>query len=137
MAYQQHLQQNNFFSLKTGCDIFITVGFLKEFLYFCRIYKLTITNQQHDKLKEILDSFENNQDQYKYDIIGLLLKYFYIPLKRDKYYVCSQFVAEVLKDAEIYQFNKPISLIRPKDFEKISISEEVYSGFLLEAKKVV
>ena len=103
----------------------------------CRIYKITITNQQYDNLKNILDNFEHNQDQYKYDIIGLLLKYFSIPLKRDKYYVCSQFVAEVLKDAEIYQFNKPISLIKPKDFEQISISEEIYTGFLLAAKKVV
>ena len=103
----------------------------------CRIYKLTITNQQYKKLKNILNNFEINQEQYKYDIIGLLLKIFFIPLKREKHYVCSQFVADVLMKAEIYNFNKPTTLIRPKDFENIENSLEIYSGLLLEAKRIV
>lgn len=103
----------------------------------CRIYKLTITNEQYDKLKYILNNFETNKEEYKYDIIGLLLKYFFIPIKRENHFVCSQFVAEVLKEAEIYKFNKPTSLVRPKDFEKITSSEEIYSGLLTEAKRIV
>ena len=41
----------------------------------CRIYKLIITNQQYNKLKNILDDFEQNLDDYKYDFLGIIFKY--------------------------------------------------------------
>ena len=103
----------------------------------CRIYKLTITCQQYKKLEEILSGFEHHRDQYKYDIIGLLFKCFLIPITREKHYVCSQFVAEVLKEAEIYNFNKPTTLVKPKDFEYIENSLGIYCGLLLDAKRIV
>ena len=103
----------------------------------CRIYRLTITDEQYDNIKNILNDFEANKEQYRYDIIGLLLKYFFIPIKREKHFVCTQFVAEVLKKAKIYEFNKSTSLVRPKDFEEIYNIEEIYTGLLLEAKRIV
>lgn len=102
----------------------------------CRIYKLTISNEQYDKLKNILNDFEKNINDYKYDIIGLIFKCFSVPIKREKHYVCSQFVAEVLNNADIYNFNKPTSLVKPKDFEKISNTENIFSGLLTDAKKI-
>lgn len=103
----------------------------------CRIYKISINGDQYNELKNILKNFENNKEQYRYDILGLLLKYFYIPIKRENHYVCSQFVAEVLTDANITNFNKPISLVRPKDFEKLFNDFEIYSGLLMDAKRIV
>lgn len=102
----------------------------------CRIYKLTISNKQYDKLKNILSKFEKNINEYKYDIIGLIFKCISIPIKREKHYVCSQFVAEVLSEAKIYQFNKPTSLVKPKDFETINNTENIFSGLLVDAKKI-
>lgn len=102
----------------------------------CRIYKLTISDKQYNKLKNILNNFEQNVDDYKYDFLGIIFKYFYIPIKRENKYVCSQFVAEVLSNAEICHFNKPISLVRPKDFELISNAKNIYSGLLINAKKI-
>lgn len=43
-------------------------------------------------------------------------------------YVCSYFVADVLQKAEIYNFNKKVCFIKPKDFEKLSILNEIYTG---------
>ena len=103
----------------------------------CRIYKITINDNQYQKLEEILKNFENNKDVYRYDLIGLILKYFYIPIKREKHYVCSQFVAEVLAQAEIVEFHKSHSLIRPKDFETLFCDNEIYSGLLTDAKRIV
>lgn len=101
----------------------------------CRIYKLTINNKQYHKLKKILEFYETNEDEFKYDILGLLFKSFYIPIKRKNHYVCTQFVAELLDEANIYKFNKPIELVRPKDFEYINNITEIYSGLLLDTKK--
>jgi len=103
----------------------------------CRIYKVTINDEQYHKLETILNEFENNKDEYRYDIVGLILKYFFIPIKREKHYVCSQFVAEVLTKAKIVEFGKSTSLVRPKDFEKLSCGDEIYSGLLTEAKRIV
>lgn len=102
----------------------------------CRIYKLTISDEQYKKLKNILKYYEQNIDDYKYDFLGIIFKCFYIPIKREKYYVCSQFIAEVLKDADIYNFNKPTSLVTPRDFETISNTENIFSGLLMDAKKI-
>lgn len=102
----------------------------------CRIYKLTISNEQYNNLRHILNDFEQNINDYKYDIIGLLFKSISVPIKREKHYVCSQFVAEVLSKANIYTFNKPTSLVKPKDFELVSNKKEIYNGLLLDAKKI-
>lgn len=102
----------------------------------CRIYSLTIKQEQFNNLKRILEEFEKNGNEYKYDFVGAILKYFLIPLKRKKYYVCSQFVAEVLKQAQIFEFDKPTCLVMPKDFENIEKCLEVYNGLLLEAKRI-
>ena len=102
----------------------------------CRIYKLTISDKQYEKLENILNNFEQNINEYKYDFLGIVFKYFYLPITRKKHYVCSQFVAEVLKEADIYNFNKPTSLVRPKDVEKIKNIKEIYNGLLVDAKKI-
>ncbi|MBE6138735.1 MAG: hypothetical protein E7173_03205 [Firmicutes bacterium] len=103
----------------------------------CRIYKITINEEQYLKLSNILNEFETNKDVYRYDIIGLIFKYFFIPIKRKNHYVCSQFVAEVLTQSNIAEFDKSISLVRPKDFEKLFGDNEIYSGLLGDAKRIV
>lgn len=103
----------------------------------CRIYKLTISEEQYNSLKNILLDFEKNKNEYKYDFLGILLKLFYIPIERKKYFVCTHFIAEVLDQAKIYQFAKPNVLIRPRDFENIDNSTEIYIGLLKEAKRIV
>ena len=102
----------------------------------CRIYELSITEKQYDRVSSLLASFENDKDLYKYDILGLIFKYFYIPITRKNYYVCSHFVAEVLKKSQIYEFGKPTSLVKPKDFENISNAEVIYTGLLKDKKSL-
>lgn len=102
----------------------------------CRIYRLSITNEQYNKLANILNDFEQNLDDYKYDFLGIIFKCVSISITRENHYVCSQFVAEVLNKADIYNFNKPISLVTPKDFETIINTENIFDGLLVEAKKI-
>ena len=95
----------------------------------CLIYRLTITNMQYYRLKIILNKYERNAKKYKYDIKGLLFRYFNISNKtRINYYVCTMFVSHVLTEAKIYNFNKPIELVKPKDFTKIKGIDKVYEG---------
>ena len=102
----------------------------------CRIYKISIIEEKYNKVVSLLNQFENNINDYKYDIIGLFLKTMSIPIKRKKHYVCTQFVAEILENAHICEFRKSSLLVRPQDFEKINNSNIIYTGYLNQYKKL-
>ena len=103
----------------------------------CRIYKISISEEKYDNVIKLLNYFEDNKNQYKYDIIGLFLKTMSLPIKREKHYVCTQFVAEILEAAHIYEFGKSNLLVKPKDFEKIDNSNIIYTGYLNKYKNIV
>ena len=98
---------------------------------YCRIYKLEVNYFQYKKLKSILKKYEKNPDKYKYDLIGIVLKIFKINIKRKNHYVCSQFVAEVLNNSNIYNFNKSPKKVKPSDFDSIS-NNIIYTGKIKE-----
>lgn len=98
----------------------------------CRIYKIKITKQQYYKLIKYLNQYQKNPDKYKYDIAGLILKLFKINLKRNNHYVCTHFVGEVISHCNIYHFNKPVYSLKPQDFERIPLKEQVYVGKIKE-----
>ena len=100
----------------------------------CRVYKISISEEKYNNVIKLLNRFENNIDQYKYDIIGLFLKTMSLPIKREKHYVCTQFVAEILETAHIYEFGKSNLLVKPKDFEKIDNSNIIYTATLINIK---
>lgn len=92
----------------------------------CEIYCLTITPLQYEHLQLILEQFERDKEQYKYNLLGVLA----IPLRRDIYrenaYFCSQFVAYVIGEAGISLIDKPTHLITPDDFRQCEQVELVY-----------
>lgn len=94
----------------------------------CKIYELEITERQYQNLKNIIDNMSLNIDDYKYDFVGIIARYFGIPLRFKNKYVCSYFVADVLEKSDIYNFDKKAYKVCPKDFENIEEFKEIYSG---------
>lgn len=115
---------------------FVTYGVESEFFKTfdkteCVVYEFNIDAEAYGRLKKVLEQFENNVELYHYDIKGLLLRYFYPYIEeRQNYYVCSQFVASVLENAEVYSFDKPAKLVKPYDFSGIPETEKIYEGRL-------
>ncbi|MBQ6840607.1 MAG: hypothetical protein IJO63_00625 [Bacilli bacterium] len=101
----------------------------------CVIYEIKVDAKKYKKLQNILIDFEKNMSVYRYDIRGLLIRYFYNNAKcRENYYVCSQFVATVLQESTIHEFEKPTKLVKPYDFLSIPNIEKVYEGKFLGAR---
>lgn len=142
-------------SLSSDCDIIYSFGrrkwnsilnsgfsmehkdgdFFKNFKdTTCRIYEVEVSDDQYKIVKDILEQMQENQDYYKYDYFGLITRYFRIPFRVKNRYVCSYFVASVLKKAGIYDFSKEVFFVQPKDFEKIHIFKEIYTGKFLSYK---
>lgn len=94
----------------------------------CRVYEVMVNDKQYHYLYKTIEYMKKNQDDYKYDFVGIILRYLGIPITFKNRYVCSYFVAELLKDAKIYDFDKRTCFVSPKDFENIDIFNLIYDG---------
>lgn len=95
----------------------------------CIILELSVTNEQYNKLKKILNNYKDNRDIYKYDIIGVFLRTFNIRFNRKNYFYCTKFVKEVLENSNIYKFNS--DFVKPSYFMNIPNKKIIYTGKLL------
>ena len=105
-----------------------------EFFHSARatIYCCSVTEEQYQKTRQLITRFEEQRDQYKYNLLGL----FAIALNKNWYrknaFCCSQFVAYVLKEAGISSFEKSISLVTPQDLSELSSLHAVFEGVLAD-----
>ena len=144
IAFDENL--NSLYSFaRQNLYIPLIAGFVKENINegiykihdntICQIYRVPITNKQLKKLQKEVEEFEKNGNKYHYNFLGLVAMLFNIPYTRPYHYVCSQFVAYVLEQADAVKFDKHFSLIRPYDFCDILDSSDVdliYSGKLAD-----
>lgn len=94
-----------------------------------RIYRIELTPAQYYKLKKLIDDFVSNQDDLKYNYMGIIHS---LQRKRRFYkdrFLCSEFVYHVLKECRIVDLEKPRNLVRPQDFSKANW-EIVFEGDL-------
>ena len=102
----------------------------------CRIYELEVSDDKYENLKDLLiDMQQKHYDKYKYDFIGIVLRFFRIPVTRKNKYVCSNFVAYALEKSGIYKFDKKTCMVRPFDFTKIPDTKIIYEGSYNEYKE--
>ena len=94
----------------------------------CKIYEIDVTKKQYDDLVNIVNDMNKNKDMYRYDYLGIILRYLGINITFKDKYVCSYFVAKLLNDCNIYKFDKDICFIKPKDFENMDGFNLIYSG---------
>ena len=96
----------------------------------CRVYSLMVTERQYEKLKENIDNVSINRKQYAYDVKALVYLSVNKPRKKDYKYVCSHFVADMLKRSEINILDKEPHQVRPNDFYDLNELELEYEGLL-------
>lgn len=94
----------------------------------CKIYELEISDKQYEDVKTIINDMETNIKDYKYDFLGIIPRYFKLPLTFKNKFVCSYFVAYILEKTDICKFEKDTCLVVPKNFENIIGIREIYNG---------
>lgn len=95
---------------------------------YCKIFEISVNDEQYENIQESINNMEDNIDEYKYDFIGTAFRYFNIPVKFKNKYTCSYFVASILEDNNIYNFNKDVCFVKPRDFENIEGFNNIYKG---------
>lgn len=104
-------------------------AFFKKFnKTMCKIYEVEVTDEQYNSVKKILSEMENNIDDYKYDFLGIVPRFFKLAITFKNRFVCSYFVADVLEKSNICTFEKSTCLVVPKNFENLNGFQEIYSG---------
>lgn len=138
IAFNSQLSEVYSFGRKTVRNPFIG-GFVKEDVKAglfkqadCVIYSITVTEEQIQKINHMLKIFEAQKKDYRYNFLGLFGVMFNIPIKRKNAFFCSQFVAFLLKESYIIDFDKPLTLITPHDLQSASKCQFVYEGKLYE-----
>ncbi len=90
------------------------------------LMRIPVTPSEKQQLRQTIADYQRTA--CKYNLLGLVYCYRGIPKERKNRMFCSQFVAEVLKRAEIDVLGKPSSLVRPHDFLSVPSAESIYIG---------
>ena len=90
------------------------------------LLRIPVSREEKQRLGQAIADYRKTA--CKYNLLGLVYCYRGIPKERQNRLFCSQFVAEVLKKAEIDVLDKPSSLVRPHDFLSVPAAESIYIG---------
>jgi len=139
IVFDEKLDEIYSFGRKTPRNPLIA-GFVKEDVYFgtyryfddtsCLLLKIEVTGSEYLRIRNIIQSFTNNKEQFSYNLLGLIGVAIQYPINQKNKYFCSQFVAEVFEKSGLGLWNLPPSLISPNDFLTHPRFEIVYEGSL-------
>lgn len=94
----------------------------------CRIYEIDVTDKQYNDLIKIIKYMKKNKDVYSYDYLGIVLRFLRIPITFKNKYVCSYFIAQLLEETNICNFDKKTCFVKPSDFDNVDGFNLIYSG---------
>lgn len=101
----------------------------------CVLYELEVSPVVYQKAKQILQKFVTNRANLHYNTLGMLLSLIKIPTRKQDYYFCSHFVAELLQRCNAAKLKKRSNLYFPKDLHKLSEVKLIFQGDLLHMSK--
>ncbi|MDQ6420064.1 hypothetical protein RB620_11515 [Paenibacillus sp. LHD-117] len=96
----------------------------------CAVYRCTVSASVYTNLRNQVQHFEQNQDLYKYNLVGMLGVVFNIEWERKYSYFCSQFVATMFQRSGMNLVDKSPLLVTPGDLQHTPALELVYHGHL-------
>lgn len=96
----------------------------------CLIYKVMVSEDQFNSLKNEIDRFYNSDINYRYNFIGLFGVLVDKPINRSTYYFCSQFIATLLETSDIWHSPKVPALTSPTDLMNIPNKVIIYEGLI-------
>lgn len=96
----------------------------------CQLYEIEVSDKVYRAVKKLIEHFKERKHHMSYTRFGLVMSLLRIPFKRKDNYFCSQFVAEILKRAEVAKLKKFTVLYLPGDLSKLSEIKLVFEGNL-------
>lgn len=145
IAFDQDLQELYSSSRWNGIDLFpcgpcredLSSGFYARHKTPCAVYELRVEDEVFEQAKAEVARIIDNQEQYHYNIIGLMLCSLRIPFRRKNHFFCSQFVGEILKRSGAMTLPRDPCLIRPSDYTRLPQLKFCYQGYISQVQRMV
>lgn len=96
----------------------------------CAIYRIPVSEEQFVHYRNLVAYFKQEKNYYSFNLMGFVGNALKVPIHRKRKFVCSQFVAYMLRESGIHSFKKDLFLITPDDFRFIPQAELWYEGNL-------
>ena len=87
----------------------------------CKIFRMESSDENYERLKERIQYFIEHKETFKYNFLGLITYLIRYPLHRRNAFFCSQFVATVLSESEILEFDKSLGSFAPWILHKLKV----------------
>lgn len=136
IAFDEELREVYSFGRKRPRNPFIG-GFVKEDIrsgFFkdaqCAVFYYMVSDEEYNRMLEIVQQFEQKQHFYKYNFIGLFGVLFNLNIQRKRAFFCSQFVATVLAESSVAVVPKKPNFVSPQDFMESNQLQMIYAGSL-------
>ena len=97
-----------------------------------KIFSMQITDEQYEKVRNIIEEFKANKSKYKFNMIGLCSAGFNIKIHPKNYFYCAEFVKYILDNVGI-ELGLP-RVVKPEHFKDVKELKEIYAGLLREYK---
>lgn len=104
--------------------------FGKDKNIICSVYAVPVTEEQYECVRQEIDIFIKNREEYRYNFTGLFAIMFGKNVGDGKHFFCSQFVSHIFYKSGIRLFTKAEGLIRPYDFHVRLKKNRIYRGKL-------
>jgi hypothetical protein len=142
IAFDAELMEVYSFGRKSAKNPFIG-GFVREDIDSvifrqadCALYSLNITAAEFQKMYQYIQEIASEKEKYRYNFIGLFGVLFQKPIKRKNAFFCSQFVASVLKESKVIDFeDEELSLVKPSDLTHLANFELLFEGGLTDYQR--
>ena len=99
------------------------------------VYSLFVTDEQYKKAQKIIKYFNDNQQKYKFNILGLACVSINKKIVRKNTFYCAEFVKHILKMSGVSEVNELPEIIRPENFKQLKGIRLEYEGLLRKYKK--
>ncbi|MBY0121367.1 hypothetical protein [Bacillus sp. S/N-304-OC-R1] len=96
----------------------------------CAVYVFTVNEKTYNKMLNIIKEMDLNRQKYRYNLLGLFAIAINKRFDREHAFFCSHFVAMVLKEGQLLNTNKHLSMITPQDLKEASSHRLIYQGSL-------
>lgn len=92
------------------------------------IYSLEVNEEEYEKIKTIIEKFQNAKKPYKFNYIGLFAVALNLKIHKKHAFYCAEFVKYSLDNSGV-ENNLP-TIIRPDNFKDMENVNLIYEGIL-------
>ena len=119
------------------CREYLHKGFYARHKTPCAVYELQVEDEVYERAKAEVAAIIENQTQYHFNIVGLMLCRLRIPFRRKTYFFCSQFVGEILHRSGAVELPRDPSLIRPSELSRLPQLKFLWKGYTTQVRRAI